>query len=130
VAEVVKIRMDGDDVRIENVWAAVELGTVFDPAIVKAQLMSGIVFGLSSAMGQEITFEKGEVVEDNFDTYDAMRINQCPKIEVEILETYRKVGGVGEVGTPPSVPALANAIYDATGLRIRSMPLSNNMDFA
>ncbi len=129
VAEVVKIRMVDDEVRIENVWAAVELGTVFDPAIVKAQLMSGIVFGLSSAMGQEITFEKGEVMETNFDTYDAMRINQCPKIEVEILETYNKVGGVGEVGTPPSIPALANAIFDATGQRIRNMPLSNSIDF-
>lgn len=130
VAQVVQIRMDGDDVRIENVWAAAEVGTAFDPEIIKAQVMSGIIFGLSSAMGQEITFEEGEVVEDNFDTFDAMRINQCPNIEVEVLETYHKVGGVGEVGTPPSIPALANAIFDATGLRLRDLPLSKGIDFA
>ncbi len=130
VAQVVKIRMDGDDVRIEKVWAAIELGTAYDPQIIKDQVMSGIIFGLSAAMGQEITFEKGEVVEKNFDTYDAMRMDQCPEIEVEILETYHKTGGVGEVGTPPSIPALANAIHNATGLRIRSLPLSNEIDFA
>lgn len=130
VAEVVQIRMDGDDVRIENVWAAVEIGTAYDPSIIRSQVESGIIFGLSSAMGQEITFEDGEVVEKNFDAYDSMRINQCPKIEVEILETYHKIGGAGEVGTPPSIPALANAIHNATGLRLRNMPLSNHIDFA
>ena len=106
-----------------------ELGTAFDPQIIKAQVMSGIIFGLSSAMGQEITFEDGAVVEQNFDGFDAMRINQCPEIEVEILETYYKVGGVGEVGTPPSIPALANAIFDLTGKRIRKLPLSSGIDF-
>lgn len=130
VAMVVKIRMDGDDVRIENVWAALDIGTAIDPEIIKAQVMSGVVFGLSSAMGQEITFEKGEVVETNFDTYDAMRMSQCPQIEVEVLETYHKMGGAGEVGTPPSIPALANAIFDATGLRLRNLPLSKDIDFA
>ncbi len=130
VAQVVQIRMDGDDVRIENVWAAVEIGTAFDPQNIKSQVMSGIIFGLSSAIGQEITFEKGEVSETNFDSFDAMRINQCPNIEVAVLETYDKVGGVGEVGTPPAIPALANAIFDATGLRLRDLPLSKGIDFA
>ncbi len=129
VAMVVQVSMKDDAIKIDKVWAAVELGTAFDPQIIKAQVMSGIVFGLSSAMGQEITFEDGAVVEQNFDSFDAMRINQCPEIEVEILETYHRVGGVGEVGTPPSIPALANAIFDLTGKRIRKLPLSSGVDF-
>ena len=91
--------------------------------------MSGVVFGLSSAIGQEITFDEGEVVEGNFDEFDSMRMNQCPNIHVELLETYHKIGGAGEPGTPPSIPALANAIYSATGKRLRTMPFSLEVDF-
>ena len=129
VAMVVEVTNEDDEIRIDDVWAAAEVGTAIDPSIVKAQIMSGIVFGLSSAIGQEITFEDGEVVEGNFDEFDAMRMNQCPKIHVELLETYHKIGGAGEPGTPPSIPALANAIYAATGTRIRTMPLSSEVDF-
>ena len=129
VAMVVEVTNQDDEIKIDNVWAACEFGTVIDPSIVKAQIMSGIVFGLSSAMGQEISFEDGEVVEGNFDEFDAMRMNQCPEIHVELLETYHKVGGAGEPGTPPSVPALANAIYAATGTRVRSMPFTNDVEF-
>ena len=129
VAMVIEVTNEDDEIRIDNVWAATEIGTAIDPSIVKAQIMSGIVFGLSSAMGQEINFEDGEVVEGNFDEFDSMRMNQCPKIYVELLETYNKIGGAGEPGTPPSIPALANAIYAATGNRIRTMPLSQEVDF-
>ncbi|MGI9352370.1 MAG: molybdopterin cofactor-binding domain-containing protein [Rhizobiaceae bacterium] len=129
VAMVIEVTNEDDEIKIDNVWAATEIGTAIDPSIVKAQIMSGIVFGLSSAIGQEITFEDGEVVEGNFDEFDAMRMNQCPNIHVELLETYHKIGGAGEPGTPPSIPALANAIYAATGTRIRTMPLSSEVDF-
>ncbi len=130
VAMVIEVSSQDDEISINNVWAACEFGTVIDPGIVKAQIMSGIVFGLSSAIEQEITFDKGEVVEGNFDGFDAMRMNQCPNIHVELLETYHKLGGAGEPGTPPSIPALANAIYAATGKRLRTMPFSNDVDFA
>jgi isoquinoline 1-oxidoreductase beta subunit len=93
-------------------------------------MMSGIIFGLSSAMMQEITLEDGAVVQSNFHDYDAMRMAQCPKIEVALLENAPKMGGAGEPGTPPSIPALANAIHAATGQRLRETPFSKFVDFA
>lgn len=128
-AEVVEVADTGDGIRIEKVWCAVDVGTALDPAIIQAQMMSGIVFGLSSAIGQEITFADGEVQETNFDSFDAMRINQCPEIEVAVLENYHRMGGAGEPGTPPSIPALGNAIHAATGKRLRAMPFSREVDF-
>ncbi len=130
VAQVVQVRDSEDGIVIEKVWCAIDIGEALDPDIVKAQMMSGIVFGLSSAMGQEITFADGMVEQSNFHDYDAMRMNQCPDIEVEVLETYHRMGGAGEPGTPPSIPALANAIFAATGKRIRALPLNGEVDFA
>jgi len=130
VAQVVEVSLDDDEVKIENVWCAADLGTVLDPAIVKAQMQSGIIFGLSAALGQEITFVDGAAEQMNFDTYDAMRMAQCPNIQVELLNNSSHMGGAGEPGTPPAIPALANAIFAATGKRIRQMPLSKEVDFA
>ena len=81
-------------------------------------------------MGQEITFADGAVEQGNFDSYDAMRMNQSPEIEVRVLQASGKMGGAGEPGTPPSLPALANAIFAATGKRIRQLPLSKEITFA
>jgi isoquinoline 1-oxidoreductase beta subunit len=130
VAEVVEISHSDDGIKIENVWCAADVGLALDPGIIKAQLESAIIYGLSSAMGQEITFEDGMVEQTNFDSYDAMRMVQCPKIHTAILENAEHMGGVGEIGTPPSIPALANAIFAATGKRIRTMPLSKEVEFA
>ena len=126
---VAEVSVKDDAVKIENVWAACDLGTVIDPAIVKAQIQSGIVYGLSAALGQEITFADGMVQQSNFHDYDAMRIHQCPNIEVEIVKNTEHMGGAGEPGTPPAIPALANAIFAATGKRIRTMPLSTEIEF-
>ena len=130
VAEVVEVSVTDDKVRIDKVWCAADVGKALDPSIVKAQMMSGIVFGLSAAVSQEITFADGEVEQANFPDYDAMRMNQCPTIEVEVLETYKRMGGAGEPGTPPAIPALANAIFAATGKRIRTLPLNREIEFA
>ncbi len=130
VAEVVEISRSGDGIKIENVWCAADIGRALDPAIIRAQLESAIVYGLSSAIGQEITFADGKVEQENFDSFDAMRMIQCPKIHTAILENAEKMGGVGEIGTPPSIPALANAIFAGTKKRIRTMPLSNEIEFA
>lgn len=130
VGEVVQIADSPDGIRVEKVWAAAEIGRALDPGIVRAQIESGIVFGLSSAIGQEITFADGMVEQQNFYDYDALRIGQCPDIEVAILENGEKLGGVGEIGTPPVIPALANAVFALKGKRIRSLPLNKEVDFA
>lgn len=130
VAEVVEVAETDAGIRIEKVWIVADVGTALDPGIIEAQLTSGAIFGLSSAIGQEITFADGIAEQSNFHDYDAMRIHQCPAFEVAILQNYHKMGGVGEIGTPPAVPALANAVFALTGKRIRSLPLSREVDFA
>ncbi|MEN0041265.1 MAG: molybdopterin cofactor-binding domain-containing protein [Pseudomonadota bacterium] len=127
--QVVEVSQQDDGIRIENVWCVGDIGQALDPANVAVQLQSGIVYGLSSALGQEITFEDGMVQETNFDTYDAMRMTNCPTITVEVMEEAEHRGGAGEPGTPPSVAALANAVFALTGKRIRQMPLSKEVEF-
>lgn len=129
VAEVVQVRDEGGAVRIEKVWCAADPGEVLDPRNFEAQMISGINYGLSQALGERISFADGEVQESNFHDFDAMRMHQAPEIEVAILETSPKMGGAGEPGTPPAVPALANAVYALTGQRVRSMPLSDEVAF-
>ncbi|WP_187968626.1 xanthine dehydrogenase family protein molybdopterin-binding subunit [Aquibium microcysteis] len=130
VAEVVQVSQTGAGLRIDKVWIAADVGTALDPGIIEAQLVSGAVYGLSAAMGQEITFADGMVEQSNFHDHDAMRMHQCPDFEVAILENFHRMGGVGEIGTPPALPALANAVFALTGKRIRSLPLSKEVAFA
>ena len=130
VGEIVQVADTPSGIRIEKVWIAADVGTALDPDIIEAQLISAAIYGLSAAMGQEITFADGMVEQSNFHDYDAMRISQCPAFEVAILENFHKMGGVGEVGTPPAAPALANAIFALTGKRIRTLPLSKEVTFA
>ena len=130
VGEVVQVSKTKGGLSVEKVWAVAEVGRALDPGIVRAQIESGIVFGLSAAIGQEITFSGGKVDQQNFYDFDAMRIDRCPKFEIEILENSQTLGGVGEIGTPPAAPALANAVRSLTGKRIRSLPLSREVEFA
>jgi isoquinoline 1-oxidoreductase subunit beta len=130
VAEVVQVADTPAGIRIEKVWIAADVGTALDPGIIEAQLTSGAIFGLSAAMMQEVTFADGMVEQSNFHDYDAMRMHQAPEFEVAVLENYHKMGGVGEIGTPPAAPALANAIFALTGKRIRSLPLNKEVAFA
>ena len=118
-----------DGVSIDKVWCAVDVGRAIDPGIVAKQMSSGIVYGLSSAMGQKITLADGEVQELNFWDYDALRMAQCPEMEIAVLENAPKMGGAGEPGTPPSIPALGNAIFAATGQRLRSLPFGDEVIF-
>lgn len=129
VAQVVEIAEIDDEIRIEKMWIAADIGTGLDPSIIESQLISGAIFGLSSALMQEITFTDGMVEQSNFHDFEAMRINQAPKFEVAILENAPDMGGVGEIGTPPAAPALANAVFALTGKRIRRLPLSREIRF-
>lgn len=129
-AEVVEVSMTKDGVRIDQVYVAADVGTALDPRNIEAQLQSGVIFGLSAAMFGEITFADGAVEQTNFHQYEAVRMGQTPKIQVRVLEGGGPIRGVGEPGTPPAAPALANAIFNATGQRIRELPLRKHIGFA
>jgi isoquinoline 1-oxidoreductase beta subunit len=126
VAEVVEVAETENGIHIVNVWVAADVGIALDPGNVEAQLQSAVNFGLAAAMQGEITFEDGKAQQSNFHNYDAIRMDKAPPITVRVLENGTKIRGVGEPGTPPAAPALANAIFAATGRRIRQLPLSKH----
>jgi isoquinoline 1-oxidoreductase subunit beta len=130
VAQVIEISQTPDGIKLEKIWVATDVGTVLDPENLKAQIVSGLVYGLSAAMSEEITFADGVVQQSNFHDFDAMRIWQCPEIAIEILENSEEMGGAGEISTPGAAPALANAIFALNGKRIRTLPLSREVTFA
>jgi isoquinoline 1-oxidoreductase subunit beta len=121
VAEV-EVSKDGS-VRVRRVVCAVDCGTVVNPDTVQAQIQSGIIFGATAALYGEITLKRGRVQQTNFDTYQIMRIDEAPAIEVHTVESSEPPGGMGETGTSAIVPAIANAIFAATGKRLRKMPV-------
>jgi isoquinoline 1-oxidoreductase beta subunit len=121
VAEV-SVGADGD-VRVHRVVCAVDCGQVVNPDGVAAQIESGVVFGLGAALWNEITLADGRVQQSNFSDYRLMRIDETPAIEVHVLPSREPPGGIGEPGTSAIAPALTNAIYAATGRRIRKLPV-------
>jgi len=124
VAEIVEVSSTGGKSRIERIVCAVECGTVVNPDVVRMQVESGVVFALSAALHGKITIREGAVEQANFDTYPVLRMNECPSIEVVLLPSEAAPSGIGEPPTPPLAPALANALFAATGERQRSLPLS------
>jgi isoquinoline 1-oxidoreductase subunit beta len=110
-------------VRVRRVVCAVDCGTVVNPDTVRAQIQSGIIFGITAALYGEITIKNGRVEQTNFDTYQMLRMNEAPAIEVYIVENSEPPGGMGECGTSLIVPAIGNAIFAATGKRLRKMPV-------
>ena len=129
VAEIVEVRDEGGRIRVADVWIACDVGPALDPAIVEAQMSGGAIFGLSAAVLGEITFADGEVRERNFPDYDALRTTGAPRAHVRIVRNRDHLGGAGEPGVPPAAPALANAVFDLTGERVRSLPLRHRFDF-
>jgi len=129
VAEVVEVREDGGEVRISDIWIAADVGTILDPRNAHAQLTGAAIYGISAAIHGKITFSGGEVEQGNFPDYDAIRMNNSPRFHVDISEFNTRMGGVGEIGTPPAAPALANALFDLTGKRARQLPLMDEFDF-
>ena len=110
-------------VRVRRVVCAVDCGTVVNPDTVEAQIQSGIMFGATAALYGEISLKNGRVEQSNFDTYQVLRMNEAPAIEVHIVKSAEPPGGMGETGTSAIVPAIANAIFAATGKRLRKMPI-------
>ncbi len=124
VAQVAEVSVSpGGEVRVHKVVCAVDCGRFVNPGIIEAQMESGIVFGLSAALYGAITFKNGRVEQDNFDTYPLLRIGEMPVVEVHIVKNAEAPGGIGEPGTPPIAPAVTNAIFAATGKRIRRLPI-------
>jgi isoquinoline 1-oxidoreductase beta subunit len=121
VAEV-EVAKDGA-VRVRRVVCAVDCGTVVNPDTVQAQIQSAIIFGVTAALFGEITLKDGRVEQTNFDTYQVLRINEAPAIEVHIVQSREPPGGMGEAGTSAIVPAVTNAIFAATGKRLRKLPI-------
>ncbi|MBN8187730.1 xanthine dehydrogenase family protein molybdopterin-binding subunit [Salipiger thiooxidans] len=129
VACVIEVAGEDEKIRLTRAWMAADVGVALDPGIIDQQLVGGLVYGLSAAMMGEITFADGTVEQQNFYDYDALRLSQMPVVETRILQTQRHISGIGEPGTPPAAPALANAIFDLTGERHRSLPLNRAVDF-
>jgi isoquinoline 1-oxidoreductase subunit beta len=128
-AQIVEIVDEGGALRVSKIWAAIDVGTAINPELIRRQVESAIVYGLSAAMFQEITFTDGAVQQSNFSDFEALRMHQMPQIEVAVLEGQAHLGGVGEPGLPPIAPALGNAIFDLTGKRLRTMPFSKGVKF-
>ena len=124
VAEVAEVTVGADgSLRVDRVVCAVDCGIAVNPDVVRAQMEGGIGYGLSAALHGGITFKDGAVVESNFHDYAPLRMNEMPSIEVHIVPSSEKPTGVGEPGTPVIAPAVANAIFAATGERLRKLPL-------
>ena len=126
MAQVAEVEVSRDGaVRVRRVVCAVDCGTVVNPDTVRAQIQSGITFGITAALYGKITLKDGRVEQTNFDTYQILRMNEAPAIEVHIVQSVEPPGGMGETGTSAIVPAVTNAIFAATGKRLRKLPVDS-----
>lgn len=128
VAQVAEVEVAKDgSVRVHRVTCAMDCGAVVNPNTAEAQVQSGIMYGVTAALYGEITLKNGRVEQTNFDTYQILRINEAPAVEVHLVKSAEPPGGMGETGTSAVVPAIANAIFAATGKRLRKMPIDANL---
>ena len=123
VAQVVEVEVVAGQVLPRRVTCAVDAGFAMHPDGMKAQMESGIIYGLTAALYSDISIRHGAVAQSNFHDYEMLRMNESPEIETYIINSGEKIGGAGEPGTPAIAPALVNAIYNATGKRIRELPV-------
>ena len=125
IAQVAEVSVNPSGaIRVHKVVCAVDCGKYVNPEIIRAQMESGIVFGLSAALHSAITFKDGRVEQSNFYDYQILRLMEMPEVEVHIVESTEKSGGIGEPGVPPIAPAVANAVFALTGKRIRKLPMT------
>jgi len=124
LAQVAEVEVNASgDVRVHRIVCAVDCGRIVNPDIVRAQIESGVVYGISGALWGEVTLKNGRVEQSNFHNYRVLRMNETPPIEVHLVRNSEAPGGIGEPGTAATAPALGNAIFAATGKRIRKLPL-------
>ena len=127
VAQVAHVAVSPDGrLRVRNVYAVVDCGDVVNVDSAVAQIEGGVVFGLSAAMVAEITIDQGRVAQSNFHDHQMIRIADAPNVEVDFIHSGQRLGGLGEPGVPPVAPAVTNAIYAATGIRVRDLPIKNH----
>jgi isoquinoline 1-oxidoreductase beta subunit len=125
IAQVAEVMLDAKgQVRVKRVVCAIDCGRIVNPDTIAAQMESGIIFGLSAALYGAITLKDGRVEQSNFHDYPIVRMEAAPQIEVHIVPSDDPPGGVGEPGVPPIAPAVANALFAATGARVRSLPIT------
>jgi isoquinoline 1-oxidoreductase subunit beta len=122
-AQVAEVSLDKGKLKVHRIVCAVDCGHVVNPAIVEAQIQSGIVYGLSAALKGGITIKNGRVEQQNFNQYEVLRIDEMPVVEVHIVPSDKAPGGIGEASTPTTAPAVANAIFAITGKRLRKLPI-------
>jgi len=123
VAEIAEVSVDNGAIRVHKVTCVVDCGQVVNPDIVRAQLEGGVIYGLTAALYGDLNLDRGAIRESNFHDYPILRMDQAPEIEVVIIDSGTEPTGIGEPGLPPIAPAVANAVYKATGQRLRSLPL-------
>jgi isoquinoline 1-oxidoreductase beta subunit len=127
VGMVVEVSMENNVPRVHEVWASAHVGQVVNPDGVATQIEGGVVFGLSAIMNLEIEIKDGKVVQGNFDQYPVLRMQDSPRVHVELVKTDEHPTGIGEPGVPPVGPALANAVFRLTGKRVRVLPFSKGL---
>jgi len=123
VAYVAEVAVEEGQIRVHRVTAAIDCGICVNPLGVRAQVESGLAFGLGAALHSELTMKEGRVVESNFHDYQVLRLHEMPRVDVHVVRSRERAGGAGEPGTPPIAPAVANAVFALTGQRLRRLPL-------
>ncbi|HJV50379.1 MAG TPA: xanthine dehydrogenase family protein molybdopterin-binding subunit [Noviherbaspirillum sp.] len=123
VAEVAEVSVENNEIRVHKVTCAVDCGIAVNPDGIAQQIESAVIFGLSAALFGEVTIKDGRVEQQNFHNYPVVRMNQAPQVDTVIIQSAEPPEGVGEPGTPPIAPAVANAVFVLTGKRLRSLPL-------
>ncbi|PYS07697.1 MAG: twin-arginine translocation pathway signal protein, partial [Acidobacteria bacterium] len=122
-AQVAEVSVNDGKVQVHRMVCAIDCGRYVNPGIIAAQTEGGAIFGASAALFQELTFENGRLRQTNFHSFPMLRMNECPDIETHIVESSEKSGGIGEPGVPCAAPAIANAVFAATGKRVRRLPI-------
>ncbi|MDB6011387.1 MAG: aldehyde oxidase [Gammaproteobacteria bacterium] len=124
IAQVAEVSVESGRLKVHKVTCVIDCGQIVNPRIVTSQLESGIIFGLSAALWGDVTLKNGRAQQQNFHEYRVLRLHETPEIEIYLVPSNAAPGGIGETGVPPVAPAVCNAIFAATGKRLRSLPIS------